>query len=152
MATDQLRARLALSLLKIQFGAIESRDKQRAARFYASVAVGHLLMTRRPHRPAPRRRRKSWIAGSASRCSQLDGRRPNQAIAQEMGASMSLPSVLSAKQAINRSFEAPLSEGLRFERRIFHALFATDDQKEKHGARLEWRTDRHRERAGGGSS
>jgi enoyl-CoA hydratase len=45
-------------------------------------------------------------------------------------ASMSLPSVLSAKEAINRSFEAPLAEGLRFERRVFHALFATEDQKE----------------------
>ena len=45
-------------------------------------------------------------------------------------AAMSLPSVLSAKEAVNRSFEAPLAEGLRFERRVFHALFATDDQKE----------------------
>jgi enoyl-CoA hydratase len=45
-------------------------------------------------------------------------------------ASMSLPAVLSAKDAINRSFEAPLAEGLRFERRVFHALFATEDQKE----------------------
>jgi enoyl-CoA hydratase len=45
-------------------------------------------------------------------------------------ASMSLPSVLSAKEAINRSFEASLDEGLRFERRVFHALFATEDQKE----------------------
>jgi enoyl-CoA hydratase len=45
-------------------------------------------------------------------------------------ASMSLPSVLSAKEAINRSFEVPLDEGLRFERRVFHALFATEDQKE----------------------
>jgi enoyl-CoA hydratase len=45
-------------------------------------------------------------------------------------AGMSLPSVLSAKEAVNRSFEGPLAEGLRFERRIFHALFATEDQKE----------------------
>jgi enoyl-CoA hydratase len=45
-------------------------------------------------------------------------------------AGMSLPSVLSAKEAVNRSFESPLAEGLRFERRIFHALFATEDQKE----------------------
>jgi enoyl-CoA hydratase len=45
-------------------------------------------------------------------------------------AAMSLPSLLSAKEAINRSFEAPLAEGLRFERRVFHALFATEDQKE----------------------
>jgi enoyl-CoA hydratase len=43
---------------------------------------------------------------------------------------MSLPSVLAAKEAINRAFESGLSEGVMFERRIFHALFATDDQKE----------------------
>jgi enoyl-CoA hydratase len=45
-------------------------------------------------------------------------------------AGMSLPSLLSAKEAVNRSFEGSLAEGLRFERRVFHALFATDDQKE----------------------
>jgi enoyl-CoA hydratase len=45
-------------------------------------------------------------------------------------ATMSLPSVLAAKEAINRAFESGLSEGVMFERRIFHALFATDDQKE----------------------
>ncbi len=45
-------------------------------------------------------------------------------------ASMSMPSVMMAKEAINRSFEVPLSEGLRFERRVFHSTFATHDQKE----------------------
>ena len=45
-------------------------------------------------------------------------------------ATMSLPSVLAGKEAINRAFESPLAEGVVFERRIFHALFATDDQKE----------------------
>jgi enoyl-CoA hydratase len=45
-------------------------------------------------------------------------------------ASMSLPAVLSAKEAVNRAFEGSLAEGLRFERRVFHALFATEDQKE----------------------
>ena len=45
-------------------------------------------------------------------------------------ASMSLPSVLLAKEAILRSFEVPLAEGIRFERRVFHSLFATQDQKE----------------------
>jgi enoyl-CoA hydratase len=45
-------------------------------------------------------------------------------------ASMSLPSVVLAKEAINRSFEVPLAEGIRFERRVFHSLFATQDQKE----------------------
>jgi enoyl-CoA hydratase len=45
-------------------------------------------------------------------------------------AAMSLPSVLVAKEAVNRAFETTLAEGVRFERRVFHALFATDDQKE----------------------
>jgi enoyl-CoA hydratase len=45
-------------------------------------------------------------------------------------ASMSLPSVMIAKEAILRSFEVPLAEGIRFERRVFHSLFATEDQKE----------------------
>jgi enoyl-CoA hydratase len=45
-------------------------------------------------------------------------------------ANMSLPSVLAAKEAVNRAFEIGLSEGVVFERRIFHALFATEDQKE----------------------
>ncbi|MGB3705965.1 enoyl-CoA hydratase [Castellaniella sp.] len=45
-------------------------------------------------------------------------------------ASMSLPAVMMAKECINRAYEAPLSESLLFERRNFHALFATEDQKE----------------------
>jgi enoyl-CoA hydratase len=45
-------------------------------------------------------------------------------------AAMSQPSVLAAKEAINRAFETSLAEGVRFERRLFHALFATADQKE----------------------
>jgi enoyl-CoA hydratase len=45
-------------------------------------------------------------------------------------AAMSLPSVLAAKEAVNRAFETSLAEGVRFERRIFHSLFATADQKE----------------------
>lgn len=45
-------------------------------------------------------------------------------------ASMSHPSVMMAKETINRAFETGLSEGLRFERRLFHAMFALDDQSE----------------------
>ncbi len=45
-------------------------------------------------------------------------------------ASMSLPSVMMAKEAVNRAYETPLSEGLLFERRLFHSLFGTQDQKE----------------------
>ena len=45
-------------------------------------------------------------------------------------AAMSLPATMMAKEAVDRSFETPLSEGVRFERRLFHSTFATDDQKE----------------------
>ena len=45
-------------------------------------------------------------------------------------ASMSLPSVLAAKEAVNVAFEISLAEGVRFERRVFHSMFATADQKE----------------------
>jgi enoyl-CoA hydratase len=45
-------------------------------------------------------------------------------------ASYSLPSLMACKEAIARAFESPLAEGVLFERRTFHALFATEDQKE----------------------
>lgn len=54
-------------------------------------------------------------------------------------AAMSLPSVMMAKEAINRAYEAPLNEGLLFERRNFHALFSTHDQKEGMNAFIEKR-------------
>ncbi len=45
-------------------------------------------------------------------------------------ASFSKPAVQMVKESVNRSYETSLSEGLRFERRIFHAMFSTNDQKE----------------------
>jgi enoyl-CoA hydratase len=45
-------------------------------------------------------------------------------------AGMSLPIAMMAKEAVNRAYETALSEGLRFERRLFHSMFATVDQKE----------------------
>jgi enoyl-CoA hydratase len=50
--------------------------------------------------------------------------------AAETIAGMSLPSVLAAKEAINQAFEMSLAAGVDFERRVFHSLFATADQKE----------------------
>ena len=47
--------------------------------------------------------------------------------------------VLMAKEAVSRSFETTLAEGLRFERRLFHSLFATSDQKEGMAAFVEKR-------------
>jgi len=54
-------------------------------------------------------------------------------------AAMSLPAVLSAKDAINRAFETTLAEGVRAERRAFYALFSTQDQKEGMAAFVEKR-------------
>jgi enoyl-CoA hydratase len=51
------------------------------------------------------------------------------AAAQKIAA-MSLPIALMAKESVNRAFESTLAEGIRFERRLFHASFATEDQKE----------------------
>jgi enoyl-CoA hydratase len=51
----------------------------------------------------------------------------------------SLPAVMLAKEAVNRAFESPLAEGILFERRMFHSLFATEDQKEGMRAFLEKR-------------
>jgi enoyl-CoA hydratase len=45
-------------------------------------------------------------------------------------ASMSLPALMIAKESVNRAFETTLAEGMKFERRVFHSLFATADQKE----------------------
>jgi enoyl-CoA hydratase len=61
-------------------------------------------------------------------------------------AQMSGPSVLMAKEAVNRAYESPLSEGLLFERRQFHALFATADQKEGMAAFIEKRPPRFQQR------
>ena len=54
-------------------------------------------------------------------------------------ASMSLPALMVAKEAVNSAFETSLAEGIRFERRTFHALFATHDQKEGMAAFVEKR-------------
>ncbi|WP_247255678.1 enoyl-CoA hydratase [Pseudomonas moorei] len=45
-------------------------------------------------------------------------------------AKKSLPIAMMVKESVNRAFEVSLSEGVRFERRVFHAAFATQDQKE----------------------
>jgi enoyl-CoA hydratase len=54
-------------------------------------------------------------------------------------ADFSLPSVMMAKEAVNRAFETTLAEGLRFEKRLFHSMFALDDQSEGMAAFVEKR-------------
>ena len=68
-----------------------------------------------------------------------------QAAAQKI-AEKSMVAVRTAKEAVNRSYETTLAEGLLFERRAFHALFATEDQKEGMAAFMEKRTPQFRDR------
>jgi enoyl-CoA hydratase len=69
-------------------------------------------------------------AGLVSRIVASDKLLDEAIVAATVVASFSLPAVMMAKEAVNRAYEVPLSEGLLFERRLFHSLFATDDQKE----------------------
>jgi enoyl-CoA hydratase len=61
-------------------------------------------------------------------------------------AGLSAPAVATAKEAVNRAFETTLAEGVKFERRVFHALFATEDQKEGMSAFAEKRKPAFRNR------
>ncbi len=54
-------------------------------------------------------------------------------------ASMSLPIAMMTKESVNRAYETTLAEGIRFERRVFHAMFAIADQKEGMSAFVEKR-------------
>jgi len=59
------------------------------------------------------------------------GQLMDEALGAALGiAGLSRIAVMAAKESVNRAFEGTLSDGLMFERRLFHALFATHDQKE----------------------
>jgi enoyl-CoA hydratase len=66
--------------------------------------------------------------------------------AAESIAAMSRPAAMLAKECVNRAFEVSLAEGMRFERRVFHSLFATADQKEGMAAFLAKRPARFENR------
>jgi enoyl-CoA hydratase len=69
-------------------------------------------------------------AGLVSRIVPADDLLADALATAETIAAMSTPSVLMAKESVNRAFESSLAEGIRFERRMFHSAFATADQKE----------------------
>jgi enoyl-CoA hydratase len=78
-------------------------------------------------------------AGLVSRVVPTDRLLDEALSAAQSIASYSLPSVMLIKELINRTDEAPLTDGLLFERRVFHSLFSTQDQKEGMAAFLEKR-------------
>ncbi|MBS0123675.1 enoyl-CoA hydratase [Thetidibacter halocola] len=91
-------------------------------------------------------------ADEAERCGLVSRVVPAKKLMEEaMGAAQkiaekSMIAVRTAKEAVNRSYETTLTEGLLFERRAFHALFATEDQKEGMAAFMEKRTAQFRDR------
>ncbi len=78
-------------------------------------------------------------AGLVSRVVPADKLLDEALAAATLIAGFSLPSVMMAKECINRAYEGPLSEGMLFERRMFHSTFATEDQKEGMSAFVEKR-------------
>jgi len=66
--------------------------------------------------------------------------------AAETIASKSLPVAMMAKEAVNRAYEVTLNEGIQFERRVFHSLFATEDQSEGMAAFVDKRAPQFKNR------
>ena len=78
-------------------------------------------------------------AGLVSRVVAADKLLDETMAAAKIIGEMSLPIVMMVKESINASFESSLSEGIHFERRLFHSTFATEDQKEGMAAFVEKR-------------
>ena len=91
-------------------------------------------------------------AGEAERCGLVSRVYPAKTLMEEVMktaqkiAEKSMLSVMAVKESVNRAQESSLREGLLFERRMFHALFATEDQKEGMAAFLEKRTPQFRDK------
>jgi enoyl-CoA hydratase len=69
-------------------------------------------------------------AGLVSRVVPADKLHDEALAAAQLICGLSAPSVLMAKECVNRAYEGTLADGIMFERRLFHSLFATEDQKE----------------------
>ena len=85
-------------------------------------------------------------AGLVSRVVPNDKLLEEAMAAAEKIAAQSLPATMMIKEAVNRAYESTLSEGVLFERRLFHAAFALDDQKEGMAAFVEKRKPKFRHR------
>lgn len=98
---------------------------QRLPRAISKAKAMDLVLTARMMDAAEAER-----AGLVSRVVPLDRLLDEAIEAATIISSMSLPSVIMAKECVNMAYEGSLNDTLMFERRNFHALFATEDQKE----------------------
>ncbi|VFR26787.1 Enoyl-CoA hydratase [plant metagenome] len=111
---------------EIKLGLIPgSGGTQRLPRAVGKAKAMDLVLTARTMDAAEAER-----SGLVSRVVAADKLLDEALEAAEIIASMSLPSVLMAKESVNRAYESSLAEGVLFERRVFHSLFATEDKTE----------------------
>lgn len=114
---------------------------QRLTRFVGKSKAMDMCLTGRMMDAAEAER-----AGLVSRIVPLEDLMGETMKAAEKIAEMSLPIVMMTKESVNRAYETTLSEGVRFERRLFHAMFATEDQKEGMAAFVDKRKAQFRNR------
>jgi enoyl-CoA hydratase len=107
---------------------------QRLARAVGKAKAMDLVLTGRMMDAAEAER-----AGLVARVVPADKLMAEALAAAEKIAGMSLPTAMMAKESVNRAFESTLAEGIHFERRLFHACFGTEDQKEGMSAFVEKR-------------
>ncbi|TXN61148.1 enoyl-CoA hydratase [Methylobacterium sp. WL6] len=107
---------------------------QRLTRFVGKAKAMEMCLTGRMMDAAEAER-----AGLVSRVVPADGLVAEAMRVAETIAGMSKPIAMMTKEAVNRAYETTLTEGVRFERRVFHAMFATQDQKEGMAAFVEKR-------------
>ncbi|WP_372425546.1 enoyl-CoA hydratase [Salinarimonas chemoclinalis] len=98
---------------------------QRLTRFVGKAKAMEMCLTGRMMDAAEAER-----AGLVSRVLPVDRLLDEALTVAATIADMSLPIALMTKESVNRAYETTLAEGIRFERRVFHAMFATADQKE----------------------
>jgi enoyl-CoA hydratase len=114
---------------------------QRMPRFIGKAKAMDLCLTGRMMDAAEAER-----AGLVSRIVPADKLMEEAVAVATRIASLSHPVVMMVKEAVNRAFETTLAEGVRFERRLFHSTFATEDQKEGMAAFIEKRKPAFRNR------
>ena len=107
---------------------------QRLTRFVGKSKAMEMCLTGRNMDAAEAER-----SGLVSRVVPLADLLPEAMKAAQKVAELSVPITVMTKETINRAYETTLAEGVRFERRLFHSMFATDDQKEGMTAFLEKR-------------
>jgi enoyl-CoA hydratase len=127
---------------EIQLGTMPGAGgTQRLPRFVGKAKAMDLCLTGRMMDAAEAER-----AGLVSRIVPADKLLEEALAVAARVASMSQPTAMMVKESINRAFETTLAEGVRFERRLFHSTFATEDQKEGMAAFVEKRKPMFRNR------